>query len=93
MTDVNAILAERQGQHGNFALHANVTQHLKHTMKMGRNWEAGLVTYHREALEMIQHKVGRILEGDPNHVDHWADIAGYATLVANLLEEFHNATE
>jgi hypothetical protein len=40
----------------------------------------------REALDMIQHKIGRILAGNPNHHDHWHDIAGYATLVANELE-------
>jgi hypothetical protein len=35
-----------------------------------------------EALDMIAHKIGRILAGDPNHADHWDDIAGYARLVA-----------
>ncbi len=34
----------------------------------------------RESLEMILHKCGRILSGDPNCEDHWADIAGYAKL-------------
>lgn len=38
-----------------------------------------------EALEMIQHKIGRILSGNPNEPDHWRDIAGYATLVENIL--------
>jgi hypothetical protein len=33
-------------------------------------------------LEMIAHKIGRVLAGDPNHADHWDDIAGYARLVA-----------
>jgi hypothetical protein len=39
----------------------------------------------REALEMIQHKVARILNGDPSYHDSWHDIAGYATLVADRL--------
>lgn len=38
-----------------------------------------------EALEMIVHKVGRIVNGNPDKVDHWTDIAGYATLVADRL--------
>jgi hypothetical protein len=38
-----------------------------------------------EALSMIVMKISRILTGDPNHADHWADIAGYATLIANEL--------
>ena len=39
-----------------------------------------------EALEMIVHKIGRIVNGNPDVVDHWVDIAGYATLVADRLE-------
>lgn len=40
---------------------------------------------HMEAIEMIFHKIGRIGAGNPNFVDHWEDIAGYATLVAQRL--------
>jgi len=39
-----------------------------------------------EALEMIVHKMARIVNGNPDKVDHWVDIAGYAKLVANRLE-------
>jgi hypothetical protein len=39
-----------------------------------------------EALDMIFHKIGRILNGDPNYADSWIDIAGYAKLVADRLE-------
>jgi hypothetical protein len=35
----------------------------------------------REALDMILHKIARIVNGNPNETDHWHDIAGYATLV------------
>jgi len=34
---------------------------------------------------MIAHKIGRILNGDPNYADSWIDIAGYAKLVADRL--------
>jgi hypothetical protein len=40
----------------------------------------------REALDMTAHKIGRILAGDPDHKDHWDDIAGYTTLVARELK-------
>jgi hypothetical protein len=40
-----------------------------------------------EALDMICHKIGRILNGDPNYADSWVDIAGYAKLVADRLEK------
>jgi hypothetical protein len=41
----------------------------------------------REALEMIAHKIARIVNGDPNYADSWLDIAGYAQLVADRLNE------
>ncbi len=41
----------------------------------------------REALEMIAHKIGRILNGDPDYADSWHDIAGYAKLVEDELNE------
>ncbi len=35
---------------------------------------------------MIAHKIASILAGDPNEIDHWRDIAGYATLIVKELE-------
>jgi len=40
----------------------------------------------REALDMICHKIARIVNGNPDYADSWTDIAGYATLVAERLE-------
>ena len=34
---------------------------------------------------MIQHKIGRILNGDPNYDDNWRDICGYSQLVLDEL--------
>jgi hypothetical protein len=39
----------------------------------------------REALEGVFTKIARILSGDPNHKDHWSDIAGGAHLVEERL--------
>lgn len=39
-----------------------------------------------ESLDMILHKCGRILSGDPNEPDHWRDIEGYAR-IANKEED------
>jgi hypothetical protein len=46
-----------------------------------------LASDQKEALDMIVHKIARILNGNPNVHDHWHDIAGYATLIANRLEK------
>jgi hypothetical protein len=48
------------------------------------NW-ALLSASQKEALEMIAHKIGRILNGDPNYDDSWRDIAGYAELIVKQL--------
>jgi len=39
----------------------------------------------QEALDMICHKIGRIVNGDPDYDDSWRDIAGYAQLVCDRL--------
>jgi hypothetical protein len=50
-----------------------------------RNKWTGLAPDQQEALDMIAHKIARILNGDPNYADSWVDIAGYAQLVADRL--------
>ena len=49
------------------------------------NW-AALSDDKKEALEMVAHKIGRILNGDPEYHDSWHDIIGYTKLVADTLE-------
>ena len=84
MTDLDQILTERRAAHGDFSEHARITQNLKAMAANGVNWrESRLTSVQREAIEMILHKVGRIVAGDPNHRDHWDDIAGYARLAAD----------
>ena len=82
--NVNATLEERGSRYGRFDTHADVTQELKDVMRKNQGWER-LSPAQREALEMIAHKIGRILNGDPNYADSWHDIAGYASLVDKLL--------
>lgn len=83
--EVDKILDERGARYGKFVDHASVTQYLKYVMReYGKNWKE-LDDDQAEALEMIAHKIGRILNGDPNYVDSWVDIAGYAQLVADRL--------
>src|SRR5262245_29968046 len=51
-----------------------------------RNWPE-LPDEVKHALYMIAHKLARIMAGNPLHVDHWDDIAGYATCVADRIRE------
>lgn len=76
-TDIRETLAERQATHGTFAQHSDVAQRLKAVMQAAPN--AGqLSNVQREALEMIQHKIARMLCGDTMYVDTARDIVGYA---------------
>lgn len=79
-------LKQRQNTHGDFATHAVISQALKKVMHDIPAWETVLSDDQREALDMIQHKVARILNGNPNYDDHWQDICGYSQLVLNTLE-------
>ena len=82
--DIDATLAERGSRYGKFTDHATITQALKAVM-FGYRDDLELAADQREALEMIAHKIGRIINGDPNYADSWVDIAGYAKLVADRL--------
>lgn len=86
MSDINSTLEERGKRYGEFASHARITQSLKIAMRQTPNWRE-LSFDQIEALEMIAHKIGRILNGDPNYDDSWRDIAGYAQLVAQRLSQ------
>ena len=77
---VGDILEERAKVHGDFAKQAEVSQVLKIRVE---SFSGPLTDVQKEALDMILHKIARIVVGCPNHRDHWDDIAGYATLVSN----------
>ena len=79
-SDVNKTLDERGERYGNFGNHAELSQKLKQAMKEKATWW-DLSSSQQESLEMIAHKIARILNGDPNYADNWHDIAGYATLI------------
>lgn len=84
---ITEILEERGLRYGPFTDHAAVTQKLKavahrFAAEKGKTFGADQA----EALDMIFHKIGRILNGDPDYADSWIDIAGYAKLVADRLQ-------
>lgn len=83
--NVDQILQERGQRYASFETVATTAQALKKVLHMNDNW-FHLNYDQREALDMICHKMARIMNGDPNYPDNWIDIAGYATLVANRLK-------
>jgi hypothetical protein len=84
---IDAVLNERGSRYGKFTDHASVTQAYKTLMFCQlEERDKRLAADQQEALDMIFHKIGRIINGDPDYADSWVDIAGYAKLVADRLE-------
>lgn len=86
MTDIVSTLTERGDRYGKFKDQAKISQSFKdalHRAKLfsGKELDPDM----QEALEMILHKIARIINGDPHYVDSWHDIAGYAKLVEDRL--------
>jgi len=79
-------LLERGNRYGSFKDQSTITQKIKRTMKTSIKWN-NLSYSQEEALEMIAGKIARIINGDPNYIDSWHDIAGYATLIEQELKE------
>lgn len=85
MTEINNILDERGNRYGDFASNATTTQLIKQAINLGDTADK-LAFYQRESLEMIAHKISRIVNGDANYMDSWVDIVGYAQLVIDKLQ-------
>lgn len=92
LNNVDDILDERGKRYGRFEDHARIAQDLKLVIREYGGFEKTQPDQ-REALEMICHKIARIINGDPDYVESWRDIAGYAQLVASRLRETDGATD
>jgi hypothetical protein len=85
--DVGAILAQRGQRYGSFTDNSRVAQQLKDALHMGVRY-GGLTLDKREALDQIASKLSRIVTANASeYKDSWTDIAGYAKLVADTLED------
>ena len=92
IAEAGAII-DRQATHGIFTDHARVSQALKDILREQLGWDK-LAPDMRESLDMQVHKMARIVTGNPHVVDHWADIAGYASRVSErLIQEERSARE
>jgi len=88
------LLEERGKRYGSFSSFAEISQEIKSKvytdLKLDKEKrETNMVIM--EGLDMIIHKLARIINGDPYYDDSWKDIAGYAKLVADHLEKSDNS--
>lgn len=82
---ITAVLTERGKRYGSFKENANISQRLceiirEHGDLRESYGQEPLTNYQQEALEMIAHKMARIISGDAYYDDNWIDISGYAQL-------------
>ena len=80
MSNAEQTLQQRGNTYGCFNSHAKITQDIKRAMQQGRAWSL-CTDAQKESLEMIAHKIGRIVNGDPRYKDSWHDLVGYAKLI------------
>lgn len=93
MSKVADTLKERGEKYGDFAGYALCASELNGELEHRAIANGNLKPIHIEALRMINSKIARILNGDPNHIDNWHDIAGYATLVEQELRGRSSETQ
>lgn len=79
--EIRDILNEREETYGDFRCVAECCQDLKTVIREHSN--KNMKAHQKESLDMICNKIARIICGDPEYKDSWADIAGYATLSAD----------
>lgn len=84
VSGIEKTLQERGKTYGDFPNVAYTSQTLRSCMTEFDGWDR-LNDTQREALTVIAQKIARILNGNPDYLDNWHDIAGYATLVEKSL--------
>ena len=89
ISDLEYTLKERKETYGDYSQIAITSQNLKYILNTSSPFKH-LLESKKESIEMILHKIARIVHGDPNHIDNWHDIAGYATLIENEIKECKN---
>ena len=81
---INKTLEQRGERYGKFKDVAATTYALQEILRNAKNHEH-MTDDQVIALDMICNKMARIVNGDPNYIDNWHDIAGYSTLVEQEL--------
>lgn len=84
MPNIEETLAERGARYGKFEDHAFICQGIKRAMNQHPGWQR-LADDQKQALETIADKIARMLNGDPDYIDNWHDIIGYARLIEDRL--------
>lgn len=87
MAEIETLLKERGSRYGNYLAQTKISSALIRVMDEALK-ERGktLAPDQSDCLTMIAVKISRVINGDPDYADNWADISGYSKLVADRLE-------
>lgn len=83
---IRAVLDQREKTYGDYGDVSDSSQRIKNVLRQNPNWDE-LYLFQRESLDMIANKIARIVNGDPEYLDSWVDIVGYAQLVVDRLKD------
>ena len=80
----NPVLKTRELTYGSYQDNAQIIQALKFNVRTFSGW-SGMSAAQKQSIDMIFTKIGRIITGDPDHLDSWIDIKGYAELIEEII--------
>jgi hypothetical protein len=83
---IQQIIKDRAEKYGDFRDQAILAVDLKEIIRHGRSFDM-MPSYMKESLDMICHKIARIVNGDPKYLDSWVDLVGYAQLARDRLTD------
>ena len=86
-SNVEHTVEQRGSRYGSMEANAILTQALMDCVNIQ---EHRLTPVHLECIHMIFHKISRMTIGDPMYADNAHDIAGYATLLEQYINEKNN---
>lgn len=92
MDIIQNTLNERGSRYGTLKGNGTISQRFKKIARGSVRWDE-LSEDKQEAIDNIVQKMARILSGDPEYIDNWLDIEGYARLVREELERVQKEKE
>lgn len=84
--DIDKVLEERGGKYGHISVNSAFVQKAEDHLRTMPGYQF-MDAVGKECIHMILHKIARAAAGDPAYIDNPVDIAGYAKLWADHLEE------
>ena len=85
---IEETLEQRGSEYGDWSIQASVSQGLKEIIRIG---PSNLNRPQMESIDLILMKISRIVVGNPDNIDSWTDIIGYATLAIKEIEKNRDA--